>query len=71
MRLFNNLFNDVNYTITDSETVILVDRPYLEKRCQVYSDYLNDTKKIKWVIEIFENTFLESYIYLVKGVFNC
>ncbi|KAM7541475.1 hypothetical protein Aperf_G00000046959 [Anoplocephala perfoliata] len=46
-RLLNGLFNDVNYTITDAETVIIGDRPFFKKRCEVYTQYINSSEKIK------------------------
>ncbi|KAM3181815.1 hypothetical protein ACTXT7_013614 [Hymenolepis weldensis] len=48
-RLFTSLFNDVNYTVTDAEVIIITDRQFLEKRCEIYAQYMTSTEKIKVV----------------------
>nr|CDS22613.1 endothelin converting enzyme 1 [Echinococcus granulosus] len=48
-RLFNGLFSAVNYSITDSETVIIGDYPFFEKRCKVYAEYMASAEKIRVV----------------------
>uniref|UniRef100_A0A5K3EQ83 Peptidase_M13_N domain-containing protein n=1 Tax=Mesocestoides corti TaxID=53468 RepID=A0A5K3EQ83_MESCO len=48
-RLFNGLFSAVKYKILDSETVIIGDRPFFEKRCKIYADYMASPERIKIV----------------------
>lgn len=46
-RLLTNLFKPVNYTIHQTETVIIGDRSFFEKRCKIYEDYLKSADTIK------------------------
>nr|CDS26897.1 hypothetical protein HmN_000151700 [Hymenolepis microstoma] len=48
-RLFNGLFNDVDYNVTDAEVIIITDRQFLEKRCEIYAQYMASPEKIKVV----------------------
>ncbi|VDO09344.1 unnamed protein product [Rodentolepis nana] len=48
-RLFNGLFNDVNYSVTDNEVIIITDRQFLEKRCEIYAQYMSSPEKIRVV----------------------
>ncbi|VDK80464.1 unnamed protein product [Dibothriocephalus latus] len=46
-RLLTNLFKPVNYTVKPTETVIIGDRAFFEKRCKIYEEYLKSADTIK------------------------
>nr|VZI16911.1 unnamed protein product [Spirometra erinaceieuropaei] len=46
-RLLTNLFKDVSYTVRETETVIIGDRSFFEKRCKIYEEYLKSADTIK------------------------